>query len=66
MFVSADPVAGQILALGDSSVGAGSGAWSGVLVFPGNPPVFVPTDDLAKIYFNSDSASAVACYTYVR
>ena len=64
LMVCADPGAGQVIAIGDSTVAAGTGAWKGVLLFPGNPPLIVPTDDVSKVYFNSDNAGAVACFTY--
>lgn len=64
VMVCADPGAGQMISVGDSTVAAGTGSWKGVILFPGNPPLFVPTDDVSKVYFNSDSAGAVACFTY--
>lgn len=64
LFVSPDLTAGQPISIGDSNVAAGSGLWRGVILVPGNNPIFVPTDDVSKVYFNSDSASAVACFTY--
>lgn len=64
VWVSGDIAAGQPMSVGDSLVGAGSGSWRGVIVIPGNDPVFIPCDDLNKVYFNSESSAAVACFTY--
>lgn len=64
VWVSGDIAAGQPMSVGDSNVNAGAGVWRGVIVIPGNDPVFIPCDDLNKVYFNSESASAVACFTY--
>ena len=64
VWVSGDIAAGQPMSVGDSNVAAGSGVWRGVIVIPGNDPVFIPCDDLNRVYFNSESAAAVACYTY--
>lgn len=64
VWISGDIAAGQPMSVGDSNVGAGAGSWRGVIVIPGNDPVFIPCDDLNRVYFNSESASAVACFTY--
>lgn len=64
VLVSADPGAGQIISVGNSTVAAGTGAWKGVILFPGNQPLYIPTDDVSKVYFNSDNAGAFACFTY--
>lgn len=64
VWISGDIAAGQPMSVGDSNVSAGAGNWRGVIVIPGNDPVFIPCDDLNRVYFNSESASAVACFTY--
>jgi hypothetical protein len=64
VWVSGDIAAGQPMSVGDANVAAGAGSWRGVIVVPGNDPVFLPCDDLNRVYFNSESASAVACFTY--
>lgn len=64
VWVSGDIAAGQPMSVGDSNVAAGAGSWRGVIVIPGNDPVFIPCDDLNRVYFNSESAAAVACFTY--
>jgi hypothetical protein len=64
VWISGDISAGQPMTVGDSNVAAGAGNWRGVIVIPGNDPVFIPCDDLNRVYFNSESAGAVACFTY--
>lgn len=64
VWVSGDISAGQPMSVGDSNVAAGDGSWRGVIVIPGNDPVYLPCDDLSRVYFNSTSSGAVACFTY--
>ena len=64
VWVSGDISAGQPMTVGDSNVAAGSGNWRGVIVSPGNDPVFIPCDDLNRVYFNATDPGAVACFTY--
>lgn len=64
VWISGDIAAGQPIAVGDANVAAGAGSWRGVIVIPGNDPVFLPCDNLNRVYFTSESAGAVACYTY--
>lgn len=64
VWISGDIGAGQPISVGDSNVAAGTGSWRGVIVIPGNDPVFIPCDNLNRVYFNSTSGAAVACFTY--
>lgn len=62
-YISADPDGGQQIAIGDANTASGSGSWRGVIVYPGHPGIFLPVDNLNKVYF-SGATGAVACFTY--
>ena len=50
--------------IGSSNVVAAAGSQKGVVLIPGNSPITVLVDDVAKIYVDVQSNGDAVCYVY--
>lgn len=58
--------AGGVIVVGDSSVDAIEGQQQGIVIVPGNASIFVPIDNLNKIWVDSASNGGKLCYAYLQ
>jgi hypothetical protein len=50
--------------IGGSNVKAASGEQIGIVLVPGNPPITLIIDDVAKIYVDAQTNGDAVCYAY--
>ena len=50
--------------VGNADVVAASGAQKGIVLVPGNDPVTILTDDVSKIYVDSQTDGDAVCFNY--
>ena len=65
VWVAADLGSGP-LTVGDSATKATAGSMQGIVLIPGNPSIFVPIDNLNKLYVDSQTNGHKLCYAYLK
>ena len=62
IFVNADLLAGIVVTVGDSSVVGNASGMKGIVLTPGNPPIFLPINDLSLLYVDAVSNGGKLAY----
>jgi len=65
VYVNADLLAGIVVTVGDSSVVGNASGMKGIILTPGNPPIFLPITDLSLLWVDSQSNGGKLAYTYL-
>ena len=65
VIISGDTVAGILCAVGDASVVANVSGQKGIVIIPGNDPVFIPINDLSLLYVDAASNGGKIAYAYL-
>ena len=60
----ADPGNTNPVAIGGSAVVALEGSVKGIMLIPGNPPITILTNDVSKIWVDSQTSGDSVCFTY--
>lgn len=50
--------------IGGSTVVAAAGSQEGITLIPGNPPITILTDDVSKLYVDSQTNGDAVCFVY--
>jgi len=58
--------AGGALVVGDANVSAVEGAQQGIVIIPGNAPIFLPINNLNLLYVDSTANDGRLCYAYLQ
>lgn len=64
VWVNADLIAGIVVTVGDSSVVGNVSGMKGLVLTPGNPPVFLTITDLSLLYVDSQLNGGKLAYLY--
>ena len=64
IWLSADLVVGAVITVGDSSVVGWATGMRGIILTPGNPPVYLPITDLSFLWVDSMADGGKLCYAY--
>lgn len=64
VWVNADIKQGAIITVGDASVVGNASGMRGVVLTPGNPPIFLAITDLSLLYVDSDTNGGKLAYLY--
>ena len=62
--LSADLGNANPIVIGGVGVVAASGSMQGIVLTPGNPPITILTDDVSKIYVDSQNNGDAVCFVY--
>ena len=65
IWVNADLIAGIIVTVGDSAVVGNASGMKGVVLTPGNPPIFLPITDLSLLWVDSQTNGGKLSYLYL-
>lgn len=65
VWVSGDTVAGVLLSVGDSGVVANVSGQKGIIVIPGNNPVFIPVNNLNLLWVDAATNGGKLAYAYL-
>lgn len=65
VWVNADILAGSIVVVGDSSVVGNVSGMKGLILTPGNPPIFLQITDLSLIWVDSQNNGGKLAYAYI-
>lgn len=65
IWVSADIIQGSVVTVGDASVVGNASGMRGLILTPGNPPVFLQITDLNLIWVDSQINGGKLCYAYL-
>ena len=65
IWVCADLLAGTIVTVGDSAVVGNASGMKGIILTPGNPPIFLALNDLSLIYVDAQNNGGKLSYAYV-
>lgn len=65
VWLSGDTVAGILLAVGDSAVKANASGQRGIIIIPGNDPVFLQVNDLSLLWVDAATSGGKLCYLYL-
>lgn len=66
VWLAADTGNTNPVVVGDSSVVAAAGSEQGILLFPGNPPMFLPVTNLNMLWVDSQTNGDKLCYAYLQ
>lgn len=64
IWVNADLLAGVPVTVGDSAVVGNASGMKGIILPPGNPPIFLQVNDLNKIYVDAQSNGGKIAFLY--
>ena len=64
VWVCADLIAGIIVTVGDSAVVGNASGMRGLVLTPGNPPIFIPITDLSLLYVDAQANNGKLSYAY--
>lgn len=64
VWVCADLLAGTVVTVGDSSVVGNASGMRGVILTPGNPPIFLAINDLSILWVDAVSNGGKLAYFY--
>ena len=64
VWLSADIYAGAIMTVGDSAVVGWQTGTKGIVLSPGNPPVYLPIYDLSFLWVDSNTNGGKLAYAY--
>lgn len=62
--ISADVNNTKAIVIGGLGVVALAGDQKGTILFPGNNPIIIYTNDVSKIYVDAEVSGELACFTY--
>lgn len=65
IWVNADLLAGIVVTVGDSSVVGNASGMKGIVLTPGNPPIFLPINDLSLLWVDAQSNGGKLAYLYM-
>lgn len=65
VFVCADLLAGIVVTVGDSSVVGNASGMKGIVLPPGNPPIFLPLTNLNLLWVDAQSNGGKLSYLYL-
>lgn len=65
VWVCADVLAGFIVTVGDSGVVGNASGMKGIILTPGNPPIFLPISNLNLLYVDSQSNGGKLSYAAI-
>lgn len=64
VWVNADLLAGIVVTVGDSGVVGNASGMKGIILTPGNPPIFLAINDLSLLWVDSQSNGGKLAYFY--
>lgn len=64
IFLSGDIFSGAVMTVGDSGSVGGASGMKGIVITPGNPPVFLPITELSRLWVDSNTAGGKLAYAY--
>ena len=65
IWLSGDTFSGAIMTVGDSAVVGWASGMKGVVIVPGNQPVFLPMTELSRLWVDSDTNGGKLSYAYL-
>lgn len=65
VWLSGDIFSGAVMVVGDSAVVGGASGMQGIVITPGNPPIFLQINDLSRLWVDSNTAGGKLCYAYL-
>ena len=65
VWVNADLIAGIIVTVGDSGVVGNASGMKGLVLTPGNPPIFLPINDLSLLWVDAQTSGGKLAYAYL-
>lgn len=65
IWVCADLIVGIVVTVGDSSVVGNATGMKGLVLTPGNPPIFISITNLNTIWVDSQTNGGKLCYAYI-
>ena len=66
VFLSADIIAAIVLSVGDSGVVANVTGQKGIILIPGNDPIFLAVNDLSLLWVDSQTNGGKLSYAYLQ
>ena len=66
IYLSADIIVGKVIAIGDSGVVANVSGQKGIILIPGNDPVFLKVSDLSLLWIDSQTDGGKLSYCYLQ